>query len=253
MDELIIPLWTLAILFFGVSFCYSAVGLGGGSSYTALMTIFGVSHLVIPSTSLTLNLVVTFVGSINFIRHGHARVRLILPFLVASIPMAYLGGSLELPKEVFHWILLSSMVLVAARIYLWEKTTLQLQLGTAGQWALSLLLGALLGLVAGIVGIGGGIYLVPLIIVFGLGSEKEAAACGAIFIWINSLSGLIARIQAHAFDLRSILPLVVAVLIGGTLGSHLGSSRLAPRIMQRWLGVIILVAIALLIGKIARG
>jgi len=97
--------YTLAILFFFVATLYSSVGLGGGSSYTALMAIFAVNYHLIPTTSLTLNLIVTFIGTINFWRSGHGRLGLIGPFLITSIPMAYMAGSLELSQPVFHAIL----------------------------------------------------------------------------------------------------------------------------------------------------
>jgi hypothetical protein len=99
------------------------------------------------------------------------------------------------------------------------------------------------------VGIGGGIYLVPLIIILGFGSEKEAAACGAVFIWVNSLSGLIARFQYHSIDILAFLPIIVAVFIGGYLGSFIGSSSLSPRAMEKCLGGIVVVAIAFLLKR----
>lgn len=222
------------------------MGLGGGTSYTAIMAIFGVSYLAIPTISLILNLFVTFVGSFNFVRKRHARTRLIVPFLITSIPMSYLGGSLQLSKEVFYSILLLTLALIAARIYLWKDVSLAFNPGRRQQVGLSLFIGAVLGLVAGVVGIGGGIYLVPLILILKLGTEKEAAACGAFFIWVNSLSGLIARFQNNPIDLLSIFPLTIAVLSGGFLGSYLGSSKLAPKMMQKILGGIILVAILVL-------
>ncbi|MDH4028680.1 MAG: TSUP family transporter, partial [Nitrospirota bacterium] len=154
-------LYFLAILFFLVAFTYSSVGLGGGSSYTALLALSGISALAIPMISLSLNLLVTSIGSYNFIRNRHARTRLVLPFLISSIPMAYIGGSLKLPKEVFYWILLTSLVVVAARIYFWKVTPLKIDLGQNRKLMISLTAGSILGLVAGIVGIGGGIYLVP--------------------------------------------------------------------------------------------
>lgn len=243
-------LYLLAVLFFLVSLAYSSVGLGGGSSYVALMAIFGVNPLAIPIVSLSLNLLVTSAGSFNFIRKRHARLRLILPFFIASIPMSYIGGSLRLPKEVFYWILLISLVFVALRIYLWKNTVLRLKMGNVQQIVISLIVGSVLGLIAGIVGIGGGIYLVPLIIILGLGSEKEAAACGILFVWVNSFSGLIARFQYNLIDITGFIPHIVAVLIGGWLGSYMGSSRLAPRTMQRILGGIIIVAIVFLTKKI---
>ena len=239
----------IAALFFLVAFTYSSVGLGGGSSYTALMAILGFHTLAIPMISLTLNLFVTSIGSYNFIRNKHAKLSLIAPFFLSSIPMAYLGGAIKLPKELFYWVLLVSLTFVAIRIYVWEKTTIQLNISQAGKIIISLIAGSVLGLVAGIVGIGGGIYLVPLIIILGLGTEKEAAACGAIFIWLNSLSGLIARLQYNSIDLSNYVPLIIAVLIGGALGSFLGSTQYSPKTMQKVLGAAVVVAIFFLTKK----
>ena len=251
MESIIPSLYWLALLFFVVAFVYSSVGLGGASSYTALMAIFGVDVRVIPLLSLILNLFVTSAGSFNFLRHRYGNLRLILPFLLASMPMAYVGGALQLPKEGFYWVLLASLVFVAARIYLWKNTRLQLPVGRRVKIVISLFAGAVLGLVAGIVGIGGGVYLVPLIILLGLGSEKEAAACGAVFIWLNSVAGLVSRLQYNSIDLTAYLPLLAAVLAGGYLGSLLGATRLSPRRMEKILGVIILVAIVFLVRKLA--
>lgn len=250
MEELVISPFLLAAIFFVVAFVYSMVGLGGGSSYTALMAIVGMNFLAIPLISLMLNLFVTTVSSFNYIRRRHARWNLILPFILSSIPMAFVGGSLQLPKEIFYWILLASLVFVALRIYAWDNLSLKIELGQRAQLITSIISGALLGLVAGIVGIGGGVYLVPLIILLGLGTEKEAAACGTIFIWMTSCSGLIARLQYNAIDISNYMPLIVAVLIGGFAGSWLGSSRLSPGIMQKVLGLIILIAIGFLIRKV---
>lgn len=250
MTEFISSPVFLAAVFFLIAFIYSSVGLGGGSSYTALMAIMGFNALTIPIVTLTLNLVVTTVGSFNFIRNRHGRIKLIVPFLVTSIPMAYLGGALQIDSEVFFYVLLVSLVFVSARIYLWRSISLQLQLGSGQQLAISLFAGSLLGLVAGIAGIGGGIYLVPLILVLGLGSEKEAAACGSIFIWLNSASGLVSRMQYNPVDLSEYLPLIVAVFLGGMSGSFMGASRFSARTMDRILGLVILVAIVFLIQKL---
>jgi uncharacterized membrane protein YfcA len=250
MEDTIISPYILSLIFCTIAFAYSSVGLGGGSSYTALMAILGVSTVVIPMISLTLNLLVTAVGSINYVRAGHARMKLLLPFLVSSIPMSYLGGSLQLPKEFFYWILLATLLFVALRLYVWDRVTIQLNIGSAGKLALSLTAGSILGLVAGIVGIGGGIYLVPLIIVLGLGTEKEAAACGAIFIMVNSVSGLIARLQFNAIDLEQIILPIIAVIIGSASGSFMGAVRYRPQTMQKVLGAVIIVAIVFLGRKV---
>jgi uncharacterized membrane protein YfcA len=246
MEEAVVSPYVLAAMFLLVAVAYASVGLGGGSSYTALQSIFGVSHTAIPTISLAMNVVVTSVGTLNYVRGRHLRRGLVLPFLVTSIPMAFLGGSLGISKEVFQWALLASLVVVALRIYLWRDTPLGIRLSPAARIVFSLVAGSILGLVAGIVGNGGGIFLVPLIVIFRLGTEKEAAACGSVFIFVNSLAGLAARLLTHPIDIVEILPLAGAVLVGGAVGSHLGSARLAPRTMQRILGAIVLVAVGLL-------
>ncbi len=250
MDGLLISPLILAVLFFFVAFFYASVGLGGGSSYTALLAIFGAGAQTIPLISLTLNLVVTSVGGLIFFRHKHTRIRLIAPFLISSVPMAYVGGALHLPKEWFYWILLVSLVLAASRIYLPGKRPV-LSLGPGAKVFAALVAGAILGLVAGIVGIGGGVYLVPLIIILGLGTAKEAAACGAVFVWVNSLSGLIARIQYHPVSIRPYLILIAAVLVGGSMGSFMGASRFPQKRMQRILGSILVIAALSLAVKIS--
>jgi len=174
----------------------------------------------------------------------------VAPFLITSIPASYLGGTLELQRDVFYWILLASLVFVAIRIYLFRQPTFELRLGPGATLTLSLVAGAVLGLLSGIVGIGGGIYLVPLIILLGLGTEKEAAACGSIFICVNSLAGLLARVRVHPVALADLAPLAAAALLGGIVGSQLGASILAPRTMQKILGGIVIVAIVLLARRV---
>jgi len=249
-SELISSPLFIAFIFFVIAFIYSSVGLGGGSSYTAMMTIMGFSVLAIPMVSLSLNLLVTTIGSVNFIRNRHAQWRLIFPFLITSMPMAYLGGSLHVSKEFFYWVLLISLCVVAARIYLWREVKFELNLSPRGKLILSLLAGSILGLVAGIAGIGGGVYLVPLIILLGLGTEKQAAACGAIFIWLNSMLGLLSRLQYNPMELDIFMHLVIAVVAGAFFGSYLGSFKLSAKSMDKILGIIILLAIIALSRKL---
>ena len=238
--------YLLPILFLFVAFIYSSVGLGGGSSYTALMAIFGINYLIIPTASLSLNLIVTSIGMLNFWRNGHGRLGLIAPFLLTSIPMAYLAGSLNLPKEIFQLILLFTLILVVVRIYVLRELQFSFYLSGTKKWIFMVGLGAILGFVAGSVGIGGGIYLVPLIVMFGLGSEKEAAAAGTIFIWVNSLAGVFARAQAGTFDIDFILPLIGAVIAGGLAGSYLGSFKFQAETIQKIMGTVIIFAIIFL-------
>jgi uncharacterized membrane protein YfcA len=249
MTDLTISISLLAFIFCLIAFFYSSVGLGGGSSYTALLALFGVGAVSIPMISLSLNLMVTTVGSIMFFQQKHSRLRLIIPFLAASAPMAYLGGALHVPKEIFYSALFFSLLFAAWRIY-FPKDTKPLQLGPVGKIALSLAAGAVLGLIAGITGIGGGVYLVPLIIILGLGSAKEAAVCGSVFIWVNSVSGLLARMQYNSIDLTPYLPLFIAVFAGGLAGAYMGSARFVAQTMQKILGSILVVAVVFLVVKI---
>lgn len=233
-----------------MAFAYGAVGLGGGSSYTALMTLFGLSMVTIPMISLSLNLLVSTIGSYNFLRNKHGRFKLIAPFLVFSIPAAYLGGMLQVPKEIFYWVLFISLLFVAVRLYLWTYVSISYQFNSRTKLLISLLIGGVLGLIAGIVGIGGGIYLVPLIVILGLGTEKQAAACGAVFIWLNSASGLASRLQYNSINLIDYWPLIIAALIGGFLGSYLGSFKYSPATMDKILGGVVLLATLFLAKKL---
>lgn len=253
MEGMILPIYGIALVFAVVAFLYASVGLGGGSSYTALLAVLGATTAVIPMISLSLNVIVTTLGGTIFLARRHLRPRLIGPFLVSSIPMAYIGGMLDVSRIFFHWLLLTSLIVAALKIYLpraersGEKS---LVAGERSRLVLALCCGGILGLVAGIVGIGGGIYLVPLILLLGLGSTKEAAACGAIFVWINSVIGLISRYVHQPLDPLPYLPLIAGVIIGGIAGATLGAGSLPPRSMEKVLGIILMVAIGFLGRKI---
>jgi len=253
MDGLLISIPALALLCFGITVAYASVGLGGGTAYTALLAILGASYQMIPTISLLLNVVVTTIGSLIFLRAQHGRAPLIVPFVTTSVPAAYVGGLLPVSPDLFYGLLLGTLALVALRIFVWEDAALDIALKRPAESLLSRALGTGLGLVAGVVGIGGGIYLVPLILILGLGTEREAAAAGAVFTWINSVAGLAARVQRFAVDWVQLAPLAGAVAVGAVLGAWLGASWLSRRAMQRVLGGIVLLAIVLLIDDVFGG
>ena len=237
----------LPIFFLIISIMYSSVGLGGGSSYTAVMVIFGIHYKLIPTISLMLNCCVTVMGMVSFWRRGHLDVKLVLPFLVTSVPMAYMGGAIHLSENTFFWLLLITLILIAVRLYLVGDLKLKIQFSNRQRLFYSLVLGTILGFIAGSVGIGGGIYLVPLLIIFGFASEKQAAAAGASFVFMNSVAGLISRTQRGMFHGAVVFPMVGAVLIGGFVGSFMGAYRFKSRTIQKILGIVILLAIFYLI------
>lgn len=252
MEHLLINFWLLALLFALVAFLYSSVGLAGGSSYIALLTIFGVDYLMIPTVALSMNIMVSTLGAWNFFRAKHARVRLIAPFLLSSIPLAWLGGTIMLPARLFDILLLIFLAIVAVRIYGFSSIRALARPGKAAGLLISLVIGSVLGFISGALGLGGGIYLVPLIILFGLGSPKEAAACAAFFIWVNSVAGLAARLGSHPLPpAAALLPLLAAVAAGGYAGSFLSANYFSARTVQRFLGLIVVVAILLLLRKIS--
>ena len=242
--------YLIPLSFFIVSFIYSSVGLGGGSSYTAIMAITGVSYHIIPSVSLILNLLVTFFGMVNFWRFGYVRYSLVIPFIITSVPLAYFAGSIKLNESFFQVMLLISLVIIAIRIYILNDLVLSIQLTKVQKWFVIIFIGSSLGFIAGAIGIGGGIYLIPLIIILGLGTEKEAAAAGTVFVWSNSLAGLAPRYQFLRFEYDMLLPSILSVIIGGSLGSYFGATKYEPQTIQKIMGIIIIVAILFLLRKI---
>ena len=174
-------------------------------------------------------------------------MQLIGVFLLSSIPMSYLGAAIALEKDAFYLLLWLTLFFVAIRIYWKKELRLVIKLKPQTQLFVSLLLGVILGFFSGTVGIGSGIYLIPMIILFDLGSEKEAAASGVVFILLSSIAGLIARFQRGAVNLELMLPLV---LTGGFLGSSLGAIRFKPQTIQQILGLVVILALLLLSQKI---
>jgi uncharacterized membrane protein YfcA len=240
-------------LFAVIAFFYSSVGLGGGSSYTATLAVVGISYVIIPTLSLSLNILVTAGATWQFARQGHLKMRILSPLLAASIPAAWIGGRLQLSEEVFQILLLATLITVAIRIYFWADPVFRLPQGKAFLLGLSVALGGILGFIAGAVGIGGGIYLVPVILMTGIGTTKEASATGAAFILFNSITGVAARASWSQIPWDLFVPLAITVTVAGLAGSHMGSSRWQARTIQRVLGAIILVAIAFLVRKLAMG
>jgi uncharacterized protein len=238
----------LACLFFLVALVYSSVGFGGGSSYLALLHWQGVAPPVLPVIGLSCNLVVSAQGFAQFARAGHFPWRRSVPFLALSVPAAYLGGLFTVQESTFLYLLAAS--LSAAGVMLLvpapdadrpADTPRQRIIGRAGP-----LLGAGLGFLSGIVGIGGGIFLAPILHLCRWAPAKEVAALAAGFIVVNSAAGLAGQMQKHAWSTEALAPfwpLPLAVLAGGLLGARCGSSILpATRIRQITGAVILLVA-----------
>lgn len=212
-------LYLLAPLFF-VAVLYGAVGHGGASGYLAVMALAGIAPVVMKPTALTLNLAVSLVGTVLFFRAGHFAWRLFWPFALTSIPFAFLGGRLDVPVHVFKILLALALGFAALRLLLPAPKADDLR---SAPLPLVLLFGALMGLASGLIGVGGGIFLTPLLLLMRWSNPKTAAAVSAPFIFVNSAAGL----AGHSASLHHLPPdwplLALAVVAGGTIGARWGS------------------------------
>lgn len=233
--------------FFITALLYSMVGLGGGSAYISLMVLSGVPKDVFPPIALLCNLLVASQGAFRFRQAGHFRWGLFWPFAVTSIPLAYIGGRIRLPDKVFMILLVIALILAGVRLLFWRRPE-SAATTHKGHIMIKLLTGLVLGFFAGITGIGGGIYLIPTLILLRLATPQEAAAVASLFVVVNSASGLLGHLSKGHMEWPLFLPLAIAVLIGGFMGSKAGSTRLKGETLQKITGVIILVAAIKLIG-----
>ncbi len=232
--------WALPVFFFAASFIYSSVGHGGASAYLAILVLVGFPHPQIAPVVLILNLIVSSGGFFYFYRAGYFSWKLLFPFVLTSIPASFIGGTLDVSSQVLSWVLFLALLLAGTR-FLFLKAVVKpvVALSTMSMYLIGLPFGIILGLVAGMIGVGGGIFLSPLILLLGWGDAKQTAAVSAAFILLNSASGLFARFLGGIPDLTLMLPLGLAVFVGGQMGSFLGATRFSKRVIQQLLGVVL--------------
>ncbi len=234
-------LFLLSGIFFVIAFIYASAGMGGGSAYLATMALLGVPKVLFPAVALSCNTVVASSSFYHYARNGFLRWPQVLPFLVASVPAAYLGGVIEVSDFWFRALLATSLGLSALFMIL-KKESFQREntLNWKTIWWVALPIGTSLGLLAGVVGIGGGVFLIPILLFFGWASTKEAAAAGALFILVNSLAGLTGHWIAGRIEISWMWPTLLIVFIGGWLGGYVGSLKYSPVVVQKVFGGIIL-------------
>jgi uncharacterized membrane protein YfcA len=228
-----------------VAFLYASVGHGGASGYLAVMALAGIAPAAMKPTALVLNLVVAGIGSIQFARAGYFRWRKFWPFALGSIPFAFVGGVLKLPVGPYKVLVGAVLLLSAARLLFTAHRSATGE--RAPPIALAIPLGAVLGFVSGITGIGGGIFLSPILLLLGWASPRETAAVSAVFIVANSGAGLAGHLASLEAVPTSVLLWAPAVAAGGILGSSLGSRRLPDVSIRRLLAIVLLLAGAKLI------
>jgi uncharacterized protein len=228
------------ILLFVVAFLYSSVGHGGASGYLALMALFSFSPDVMKPTALLLNLFVSLTSFIQFYRGKHFNWKLFLPFAIASVPMAYVGGLISLEGSIYKKILGLLLLIPIAR-FLFFVTIKDLELKKSNPW-LSVFIGAAIGFLSGLIGIGGGIILSPVLLLLKWANMKQAAAISALFIFVNSLSGLAGQLSKGIGFSSDMYTYVAIAFVGGICGAYYGSHKFRQDILQYLLAIVLAVA-----------
>ena len=224
----------LSILFFVTAILYSSVGFGGGSAYLALLLISGVPYFIFPILALSCNIIVVSGNCFNYIRAGNLNLRLLIPYLIGSMPLAFIGGSLPIEKKLFEILLF--LVLTIAGILLLlnyrsyddkEESYRKIPI------IISILIGGILGFISGVVGIGGGVFLSPILFLIKAGRPKHIVTTASLFILINSLSGIVGQLTKNVVisEIPNYWFLLLAVLVGGQVGNFLNLKIFPTRIL----------------------
>lgn len=235
-------------LFFVIAFVYSTVGHGGASGYLALFALFGIASPEIAPIALMLNIVVASTGWWQYWKGGFFSWNLLLPFVMASIPAAFVGGLVAISSQAFSALLGFCLLWAAFRLAFVGEVKIDLTEQKEGddqnrkRWFVSLPLGGAIGFLSGIVGVGGGIFLSPLLLFLRWADVKKTAATSSAFIVLNSISGLAGHLTRSNVDILSFLPFAASVFVGGFLGSRTGALRFKPRTLQALLAVVLAVA-----------
>jgi uncharacterized membrane protein YfcA len=238
----------LSVAVFVIAVMYSAVGHGGASGYLMVLSLAGVPLASMASTALVLNVVVAGISACTYLRAGHLDWRRALPFVVSSVPAAMLGGLTPISLQLFSLILAIILSWSAYRLAFGTQRVLadDRQFQPVPN-TVALLIGAVLGYLSGLIGIGGGIFLSPIIIMKHWASPQQTSAIASVFIVVNSLAGMAGRAIAGNLDLHSSFWLVAAGVFGGLIGSHVGANLLPRSTICRVLSVVMVIAI----GKLA--
>lgn len=234
----------LGALFFAASVLYSSVGHGGASGYLAAMGLFGIAPAVMRPTALVMNIAVASISLYKFSRSSGFDLRLFWPFAITAVPMAFVGGRIQLPVLWFGVLVGCVLLFSAIRLFIETIVSKQRVRTIVGPppIAFALVLGAAIGLLSGLTGVGGGIFLSPLLVLTGWATVRQSAAPTAAFVLINSISGLLGLLSRQP-TLPDALPYWVgAVIVGGLIGATYGSRRLGNNAMRQALAVVLVIA-----------
>lgn len=239
-----LPPWQLVVIITSIAFLYASVGFGGASGYLAAMSLFAIPPNVMSTTALTLNILVSSIAFVAYYRAGHFDARLLWPFVLTSVPFAFFGGYLEIDVDIFMVLLYASLTYVCFRMLFGKTPAAAADTVRPVGLPAALAVGAGIGFLSGLIGLGGGIFLSPLIVLANWGTPKRAAASAAGFIFVNSVSGLLGRLLGGNFELGALGAVLLPVGILGALGgSRLGARYLTNAWMRRVLGLVLLIAV----------
>ena len=233
----------LSILFFITAILYSSVGFGGGSTYLALLLIWDIPYFIFPIIALMCNIIVVSGNSFNYIRAGNHNFKLLLPFLIGSVPLAFFGGTLKIEKEIFEILLFFVLSFAGVLLLINNKSYTNENLIIRNlNYFISLFIGSVLGLISGIVGIGGGIFLSPVLFLLKAEKPKIIVTTASLFILINSVSGILGQLTKENIltELSSYMPLFICVFIGGLLGNYLNLKIFTSRVLAIITSVLII-------------
>ncbi len=227
-------------LIFIAAALYATVGHAGASAYLAVMGLFSLAPDIMKPTALALNILVAVIGTFKFWRAGHFSWGMFWPFAAASIPFAFIGGALTLPGDWYKIIVGLVLLYAAYRLFFIKMTTLEREDNPPPLWA-SLLIGAGIGLLSGLTGVGGGIFLSPILLLAGWAGTKRTSAIAAAFILVNSIAGLLGRLSSVALLPAQIPYWGAAAVLGGWIGAEYGSKRLANPLIRKLLAVVLVI------------
>jgi len=224
----------LSFLFFLTATLYSSVGFGGGSTYLALLLIWDVPYLIFPIIALFCNVIVVSGSCFNYIRAGNINFKILIPYLISSIPLAFIGGSLSIDKDFFEVLLFIVLVLAGSLLLLRFKSIgKNIEVYNRVPIVISIIIGGFIGFISGVVGIGGGIFLSPILLLIRADSAKNVATAASLFILINSIAGIAGQFTKTYIisEIYIYWPLFILVLLGGQLGNFLNLKIFPVRIL----------------------